>query len=99
MHFSETWKCWKNTGGITGAIRAHLSGKAHAAAWRADVIAQKLKGWENIKVHDSAAPDPTTTANPTGARVGPFDIKVFYELLLRWIVVDDQVICMLFVPA
>lgn len=90
-HLSEEWKLWKNTGGITGTIRDHLSGKAHGTAWRETVTAQKLKGWEKLQDHDAA---PNATASPKGARDGPFDIKIFYELLLRWIVVDDQVIHM-----
>jgi hypothetical protein len=66
-----------------GAIRAHLR-KHHWHNYRQDVIAERLKGWRTI--------DGTISSSQTASQEQePFSLKGFYERLVGWVVVDDQV--------
>jgi hypothetical protein len=84
--YSENkWKVWRNVSGQTTAIRNHLKDE-HETVWREVVLLEKLKGWKEIGNHPShSSSDPETRRNER------FSIEGFYERLLRWIAVDDQV--------
>jgi hypothetical protein len=47
------------------------------------VILQKLKGWEELG---------SAEASPHDKEQVPFSVDGFYERLVRWIAVDDQVL-------
>lgn len=76
------WRCWKNTGGQTEAIWAHLlSDRKHAEQYQHWVLEHKLKGWETLGKTD----------NEQGPGARPqFTLEGFYERLVCWIAVDDQ---------
>ena len=52
----------------------------HSKAWREIVVLNKLKGWETIDL-------PTIEKNNRE----PFSLEGFYQRLVRWVSVDDQV--------
>lgn len=79
----DGWKAWKNNSSQTDLIRTHLLSK-HEKIYNEVVILKKLKGWETINQSKGGS------AHQTGEREG-FSLKGFYERLLRWIAVDDQV--------
>lgn len=72
------WTTWKNVSGQTSAIRSHLKEK-HYRTWRELVMLNQLKGWTDIS---KECPEDEREA---------FSLQGFYERLLRWIAVDDQV--------
>ena len=81
------WHVWKNTEGMTVAIREHLKGY-HEKQWRETVVAQRLKGWEELS--GMAGPAPTRRHHE------PFTVRGFQRRLVKWIVEDDQVCCLIF---
>lgn len=85
------WHIWQNTDGQTEAIRAH-NWKFHAEEWVRLVIAEKLKGWETIegKLMDYRCRQSATMAQTAQMRE-EFTLEGFYERLVRWVAVDDQV--------
>ena len=52
----------------------------HGKAWREIVVLKKLKGWETIDL-------PTIRTKNRE----PFSLEGFYQRLVRWVSVDDQV--------
>ena len=52
----------------------------HGKAWREVVVLNKLKGWETIDL-------PINGKNHRE----PFSLEGFYQRLVRWVSVDDQV--------
>jgi hypothetical protein len=79
----EKWKVWRNVHGQTSSIRNHLK-EEHETLWRDVVVLEKLKGWKDIG-------NSPTYSEPGRAHNEKFTIEGFYERLLRWIAVDDQV--------
>lgn len=79
----DNWKTWRNVAGQTSAIRSHLKDE-HEKVWREVVVLQKLKGWKELG-------GTTTHSDLEPGRNGHFSIEGFYERLLRWVAVDDQV--------
>ena len=61
-------------------IRKHLTSK-HGKLYREIVVLKKLKNWETI--------DQSTTREKPPCE--PFSLPGFYEQLIQWIAVDDQV--------
>lgn len=76
------WHPYKNVDGITTTIRNHL--KVHHRL-EYDKIVQTLK----LK-HASETPGLTVTT-PSKSRASKFDLTVWHQLLIKWIVMDDQV--------
>lgn len=72
---------WRNISGQTSCVRNHLK-NAHEAMWLQIVILQELKGWRDAGC-----------LNSNHQNREPFSLTGFYERLLKWIAVDDQV-CM-----
>ena len=66
---------------MTATYRKHLT-KYHYLIYDATVKVEKLK--------QSKAPIKSENNTTTGPRA-PFELNVFKDLLVRWIVVDDQV--------
>jgi hypothetical protein len=65
------------------AIRAHLR-KYHGDDYRDAVISEQLKGWRTID-------GTTSTLHTASQEREPFSLEGFYERLVSWVVVDDQV--------
>ena len=62
--------------------------KHHFVEWTATVLHEKLKDWEKIRKSNTSAGSPAGNNQPQE----PFTMEGFLERLLRWVVVDDQVI-------
>ncbi|KAK7460675.1 hypothetical protein VKT23_009390 [Stygiomarasmius scandens] len=78
---------WQNSpGGMTGNIREHLL-KNHPKIYDEYVLKLHLKNAEKI-AGTSALPNTSSYARGPGE---PFSSEKFLELLVQWIVVDDQV--------
>jgi hypothetical protein len=61
----------------------HLQ-KHHWHNYCREVIAEQLKGWQTM--------DDTTSSSQTAPQEQePFSLEGFYEQLVSWVVVDDQV--------
>jgi hypothetical protein len=73
------WQTWKNKYPQSDTIREHMA-LHHGKAWREIVVLNKLKGWEDIDL-------PTIGKNNRE----PFSLEGFYQRLVRWVSVDDQV--------
>ncbi|KAF5370272.1 hypothetical protein D9758_006873 [Tetrapyrgos nigripes] len=70
------------SGGLTRSIRRHLT-KFHGPIYNEFVPKFKLKGWDSL--------ESTPTISKYFRHPGEeFSTTVFMELLVRWIVVDDQ---------
>ena len=67
--------------GITSTVRTHLR-QHHAQLYETTVRVLKLKR------HDS---DDSIGSNGGAAEKEPFSVERFQELLVRWVVSDDQV--------
>jgi hypothetical protein len=87
---ASRWHVWQNTDGQTEAIRAH-NWKFHAEEWVRLVIAEKLKGWEMIEAKLMDYRRQSTATAQTGKPCEGFTLERFYERLVRWVAVDDQV--------
>jgi hypothetical protein len=74
--------------GQTDAIRKHLESE-HSPLYRELVLTNKLKGWERFASSRSQS-------QPSGCAKEEFTLEGFYERLVRWIAVDDQVISVIF---
>ncbi len=84
-------KRWKNVQGQSKGIRTHLD-KEHGTVWRTAVFNNKLKGWQTIRATNGYnGGGPSGTNNPQPEPCEPFTIAGFYDRLIRWITVDDQV--------
>ena len=62
--------------------------KHHFVEWTATVLCEKLKDWEKIRKSSTLAGSPAGNNWPKE----PFTMEGFLEQLLRWVVIDDQVI-------
>jgi hypothetical protein len=92
MLLCSEWYPYKNVDGITTSIRNHL--KSHHSA-EYDKIVRTLK----LKHSDEAA--GPILATPSRSRASKFDINEWNRMLIKWIVVDDQVddlVYVLYVP-
>jgi hypothetical protein len=85
LYSGDKWKVWRNVHGQTSAIRNHLK-EEHEMLWRDVVVLEKLKGWKDVGNSPSYSESGRTR---NGSE--KFTIEGFYERLLRWIAVDDQV--------
>ena len=81
IHFTRwpKWQTWKNKYPQSDTIREHMA-LHHSKAWRKIIVLNKLKGWETIDL-------PTIGKN----NQEPFSLEGFYQRLVRWVSVDDQV--------
>jgi hypothetical protein len=68
--------------GVTTTIRNHLQ-VYHGDAYRKIVETLKLK-------HSNEVPAITLTT-PSRSRASKFDLSTWHQLLIKWIVTDDQV--------
>ena len=68
-------------------MRDHLIDK-HWNLYSSIVLANELKGWEKIASGVISGPEGQKAA--IGDRE-PFSVEGFYERLIKWVVVDDQV--------
>lgn len=75
-------KVWQNAHGQTSSIRNHLR-IHHEALWLDIVVSKELKGWQDVRSGSAQAPNTMERE--------PFSLVGFYERLLKWIAVDDQV--------
>ena len=76
------WYPYKNVDGVTTTIRNHLRGR-HKDEFEAVVHTLKLK-------HSNEVPGLTLTT-PSRSRAPKFDLNTWHQLLIKWIVTDDQV--------
>ena len=76
------WHAYKNVDGITTTIRNHLK-THHGAKYSKIVCTLKLK-------HSDEVPRQTLTT-PSRSRAPRFDLNTWHQLLIEWIVSDDQV--------
>jgi hypothetical protein len=76
------WYPYKNVDGITTTLRNHLKA-CHGAKYNKIVQTLKLK-------HSSETPGHTLMT-PFKSRTSKFDLTVWHQLLIKWIVMDDQV--------
>ncbi|KAF5358783.1 hypothetical protein D9758_008530 [Tetrapyrgos nigripes] len=89
---AATQGIFQNGGGrLTRNIRRHLK-THHGPIYNEFVLKFKLKGWESID--STGVPISKYDRRPNEE----FSPKVFMELLVRWIVVDDQSINVVEVP-
>lgn len=88
----QDWRTWKNSHGVTSAVRTHLK-KYHEATYCAVVRAEKLKGWERLDSTRRTDSESVSASPPK-----PFSLDEFNRKLVRWIVVDDQVRLLNYVP-
>ena len=79
--FETLWTTWKNVEGQTASIRQHLRGK-HGKVWRDVVVLRQLKGWKEVGA---------VTLEDEPREWEPFSLAGFYERLVKWVAVDDQV--------
>lgn len=75
----DHWKVWKNGAGVTGTIRRHLT-QNHLE------IYNKVSKIANLK---HSTDNPTTSTDTTKE---PFTIERWLSRLMKWVVVDDQVL-------
>jgi len=80
-HDVSDWRVWKNGGGITTTIRNHLKSEDHKDDWAKICKAEGLKNFDNSSGGLDAAPEDKE----------PFSLERFRELLIKFIVSDDQV--------
>jgi hypothetical protein len=78
----DEWTTWKNVEGQTTAIRNHLKSQSHEKVWHDMVLLKQLKGWETLG---------TSNKNSPSGEHEPFSLPGFYNRLVKWIAVDDQV--------
>ena len=71
------WKTWKHGNGMTSCYREHLKQK-HSK------IYEETRRILNLKHADEL----TGASSPECA---PFKLEMFYHLLMKWVVADDQV--------
>ena len=71
---------WSNKNAQSDLIRKHLTLK-HGKLYREIVVLKKLKNWETIHQFATREKPPRE----------PFSLPGFYERLIKWIAVDDQV--------
>jgi hypothetical protein len=76
------WHPYKNVDGITTTLRNHLKAH-HGPEYNKIVQTLKLK-------HSSETPCLTITT-PSKSRAAKFDLTVWHQLLIKWVVMDDQV--------
>ncbi|KAF5329696.1 hypothetical protein D9619_009224 [Psilocybe cf. subviscida] len=77
------WTKWQNVKGQTTAIRNHLASK-HTLSWEDLVVANHLKGWENIQQGKGAC------LQSNDRSYAPFTLKEFHERLICFMAADDQ---------
>lgn len=82
----DVWHTWKNADGQTASLRHHFKTK-HYKVWREIVVMKQLKGWMQLGV--TASEKPQGIHHPRARE--PFSLAGFYERLIKWIAVDDQV--------
>jgi hypothetical protein len=82
------------TNGTTTSMRRHLR-NAHKREWLVTCISLKLKGWEDKAAElQNLSPqtgDSELTRSVLAAIQPAWTLKGFLDLLIKWIVVDDQV--------
>ncbi|KAJ7794068.1 hypothetical protein B0H14DRAFT_2622246 [Mycena olivaceomarginata] len=78
----DQWTTWKNVKGQTTAIHNHLKSQSHEKVWHDIVLLKQLKGWETLG---------TSNKNSPSGEHEPFSLPGFYNRLVKWIAVDDQV--------
>lgn len=78
---------WSNSAGQNENIRQHLR-HIHQSAWEEIVKIKKLKNWDKIVTLEEAKVSSSELVDRVQE---PFTLEGFYERLVRWIVVDDQV--------
>ena len=82
------------TNGATTAMRRHLR-SVHMREWLVSCVSLKLKGWEDkaaeLQKLPSQAGDSDSTRSVLAAIQPVWSLKGFLDLLVKWIVVDDQV--------
>jgi hypothetical protein len=76
------WRVYKNTDGVTTTIRKHLRGE-HGKEY------ERVTAALGLKHADLRIDQPAVRAASTHA--GPFVLEEWIKLLIRWIVIDDQV--------
>ena len=80
LRFEISWTTWKNVEGQTAFIRQHLRGK-HGKDWDV-VVLRQLNGWKEVGA---------LTVEDEPREQEAFSLAGFYERLVRWVAVDDQV--------
>jgi len=80
----DEWTAWKCCEGQTTNIRTHLR-ENHWKVYREVVVKEKLKYWDEI----AQMTGPTALSAPKECE--PFTLEGFFERLVKWVVVDDQV--------
>lgn len=78
--YTRDWQVWKNTDGVTTTLRTHLK-QQHGEEYERIASALKLK-------HADNSTHPTLSVSRPH---GPFELEEWIKLLIKWIVVDDQV--------
>jgi hypothetical protein len=98
LPFSLRNKSRRFTNGVTTAMRRHLRSE-HMREWLVSCVSLKLKGWEEkaaeLRKLPAQAEDSDLTRSVLTAIQPAWSLKGFLDLLIKWIVVDDQV-CMNF---
>ena len=78
------WRVWKNTDSITTTLRTHLKSQ-HLEEYEQVISKLKLK-------HANEVGNPAPHAEQLLVEDnGQFDLDTWVKLLIRWVVVDDQV--------
>ncbi|KAF8992766.1 hypothetical protein BDQ17DRAFT_189904 [Cyathus striatus] len=79
---TNSWKTWKHRGckSMTSCYRTHLQSN-HFNVWESTVRTLGLKG---------STDKGKKSGNATLRENGVFSKEVFYQLLMRWLVIDDQ---------
>ncbi len=80
INSKDIWKTWRNNDGITSTVRAHLE-KFHPEVYQRAVDTLGLKRHDNRQA-----------GSASGGSKEPFSQDRFDWLLVRWVVVDDQVL-------
>jgi hypothetical protein len=82
------------TNGTTSSMRRHLRNE-HNREWLVTCVSLKLKGWEDkaaeLKELSPQTGDSELTKSVLAAIQPAWTLKGFLDLLIKWIVVDDQV--------
>ncbi len=81
--YPKQWRVWKNASNQAKAIRKHL--QSHNELWEDVIILKQLKHWQEVAKFQQRHTDSN------GQQHEPFTLSGFYERLLRWIAIDDQV--------
>jgi hypothetical protein len=76
------WFPYKNVDGVTSTLRNHLKSR-HNDEFETVVHTLKLK-------HSNEVPGPTLTT-PSRSCAPKFDLNTWHQLLIKWIITDDQV--------